>query len=116
MLPKLVSGEWTGSGDRRSEVKGEVPASLRGKLARLDLEAASAEVEALTLRLRFFEGESMIAEYLLKPYLYPGGGKEFFAFTIPAMAASFTAQARLSKKSGTVRITGGQLLVEDTGD
>ena len=90
----------------------QVPASLRGKLVRFDIDAASEQVEALTIRLRFSAGGKQTVEYLLKPYLYPGGGREFFAMQIPADADSCAVQLKLGKGAKRVQFTGFRAVVE----
>ncbi len=89
-----------------------VPPAMRGQLARVEMEAASEQVEALTVRLRFVRGERLEAEYLLKPYLHPVAGKEFFAFEIPASAEKCRIQMKLSKKAQGVRFSGFRLVLE----
>lgn len=89
-----------------------IPEILRGKLAFLEITAASDEVEAFQLRLTFFTGSASRAEYLLKPYLYPAGGKEFFALRIPAGADKYSAEVIFSKRTESVRFTDHRLIVE----
>lgn len=92
----------------------KIPVSLKGKLVRFEFEAASPQVEALTIRLRFHrEGsEKAETEYLLKPYLYSGGGKEFFVLPIPAGADTCQVQLKLSKDAKEVVFTRFRAVVE----
>ena len=92
----------------------KVPASLQGRLVRFEFTAASPQVEALTIRLHFQKGGQEIedTEYLLKPYLYPGGGKEFFALPIPAQADTCHVQLKMSKSAKDVTFTSFRALVE----
>ncbi len=92
----------------------KIPASLKGKLARFEFEAASPQVEALTMRLRFHAGESEDPkmEYLLKPYLYSGGGKEFFVLPIPTDADTCQVQLKLSKDAKEVIFTSFRAVIE----
>ena len=92
----------------------QIPSAMHGRLARFELEAASSNVEALTIRLRFtrHSGEKPTSEYLLKPYLYPGGGKEFFAFPIPAQASSCDVQLKVGKGAKQVTFTGFRAVIE----
>lgn len=92
----------------------KIPATLKGKLVRFEFEAASPQVEALTIRLRFHAGESEDpkTEYLLKPYLYSGGGKEFFVLPIPTDADTCQVQLKLSKDAKEVVFTRFRAVVE----
>lgn len=112
LVPPLPA-EWKrGTSAEPAPVTWQVPDSLRGRFVRAELEAASQEVEAVAIRLRFFADGKQRAEFLLKPYLHPQPGKEFFAFQIPADATSCEAQLRFSKKAKAVRFTGFRALVE----
>ncbi|MEA3211495.1 MAG: hypothetical protein QOE70_4552 [Chthoniobacter sp.] len=91
-----------------------VPANLKGRLARFEFVAASPQVEALTIRLRFHSAASPKpqSEYLLKPYLYAGGGMEFFALPIPADADTCQVHLKLGKGAKEVVFTGFRAVVE----
>jgi hypothetical protein len=91
-----------------------IPASLKGRLARIEFTAASPHVEALTIRLRLLsaDGRKQHTEYLLKPYLYPGGGKEFFTLSIPADAEICRLQFKIGKGGKEVHFTGFRAVVE----
>ncbi|MGB8165934.1 MAG: hypothetical protein WCF18_00480 [Chthoniobacteraceae bacterium] len=96
------------------QARWQIPAGLNGRLARFELEAASSSVEALTIRLRFLErgGEKIATEYLLKPYLYRNGGKEFFAFPIPADSSACDVQLKVGKGAKGVTFTGFRAVIE----
>lgn len=96
------------------EADWQIPASLRGRFARIEFEAAAAEVEALTIRLRFTAGGRRVAdaEYLLKPYLHRGGGREFFALPIPADADHCRVQLKLGKGAKEVELTSFRAVIE----
>jgi hypothetical protein len=108
LIPALPV-EWRGP---TANVESMVPAQMRGQLARVEVEAASKEVEALTVRLRFLRGDRLEAELLLKPYLHPESGREFFAFEIPAAAEKCQVQLKLSKKAQSVRFTSFRVVLE----
>jgi len=109
MLPR----HWSGDGGRTAAVTSPVPTTLRGKILSLQLTAASEHVEALTIRLRFFIGGQRTAEYLLKPYLYPGGGKEFFSIPIAAGAEQCEVQFKLAKSGQSVDFTSFRAVVDE---
>ena len=44
-------------------------------------------------------------DFLLKPILYAGGGKEFFALPIPADAETCTVELRFPAKTKGVQLT-----------
>lgn len=92
-----------------------VPPALRGKLVRIEIEAASTQVEPFAARLRFQRNRKVIAEFLLKPYLHAEGGKEFFVLPIPADAEKCFVQLRLTRQSGAVNFTGFRAVVEPGG-
>jgi hypothetical protein len=103
---------WDGGTGKTVAVHWTVPENLRAKYVSIQLAAASDAVEALTVRLRFSTGGRPTAEYLLKPYLYPGGGKEFFSIPIDADAERCEVQFKLAKNADEVHFTGFRALVE----
>ena len=74
------------------------------------------QVEALTIRLRFSTGgkRPVETEYLLKPYLYAGGGKEFFALPIPTDAETCEVQIKLGKGAKEVVFTSFRAVIESS--
>lgn len=110
LLPALPK-DWHKTDSGMIYADWEVPASLRGKLVRVEIHAGSDEVEAFTARLRFEAGR-LATEYLLKPYLYPEPHKEFFAFQIPAGATRCQIQLKFSKKAKLIRVTSFRAVVE----
>ncbi len=108
LIPPLPH-EWkAGGADRNRQVFLEIPAALRGQAVRLELEAASEQVQAFLASLRFYAGKCELTEYVLKPYLYPAGGKEFFVLSLPAEADRCAIQLKFSKDAKWVRFTGFQ--------
>ncbi len=91
-----------------------IPQHFKGRLARFEFSAACADVQGLTVRLRFTDqrGVKMKVDYLLKPYLYPGGGKEFFAFRIPNEAVTAQLQLKLARHADEVVFTGFRAAIE----
>jgi hypothetical protein len=105
--------------DRSTEkgtIRGEwhIPAELKGRLARFEIEAASAQVEAMTIRLWFVsdQGRKRQSDYVLKPYLYAEGGKDFFVLPIPAESDTCDVQLRMAKKAKDVVVTGFRAVIE----
>ena len=97
---------WTSeTGQRLKEHKWSVPASLRGKYARVEVSAFSPQVEPFTLRMKFKKGADEVAEYLLKPYLHREHGKDFFVFAVPAEADTCDVTLKFSEKAKQVTIT-----------
>jgi hypothetical protein len=112
LIPPLPI-EWTGRNERVLTRTWNVPENLRGQYLSLQLAAASDSVEALTIRLRFARGREPRAEFLLKPYLYPAGGREFFSLPIPAEAETCEVQLKLATKARPVRFTALRAVVEN---
>ncbi|MDB6154579.1 MAG: hypothetical protein JWL90_3032 [Chthoniobacteraceae bacterium] len=107
-LIPVLPAIWTKTGNQPQHaetIHWPVPQSLRGQFVRIELEAAAKHVEALVIRAQFFNGKKLRAEYLLKPYLHPQPGKEFFAFEIPSDADTCEIQPRFSKEAATISVT-----------
>ncbi len=103
-------------GSLSKDLDWEIPPSLRGKLVRIDCEAASDRVEALTVRLRFLNPAAKLqAEYLLKPYLHTESAPEFFAFAIPKDATRCHIQVRTAKDTKSIQIESLSVVVETPG-
>jgi len=100
--------------DGVGDVQWKIPAELKGRLARFEFEAAAAPVDALSMRIRFHRraGEKPYAEYLLKPYLYRDGGKEFFAFRTPTDAEFVHLQIKHAKSANRVLFKSFRALIE----
>jgi hypothetical protein len=113
LVPQLPFLWEHSNGEREFRAKWEVPARIRGKLTRLEVVAASEQVEAFTLRLKFKHGENEVAEYLLKPYLYREGGKDFFVFTVPADSERCDFTLKFSPKAKAVRFIDFRVLLEE---
>jgi hypothetical protein len=112
LLPPLPI-EWKrGSGPTEFQIKWPVPESVRGKFARLEGIAASAQPEAFTLRLKFRRGDDEVAEYLLKPYLHREGGKEFFVFSIPRDAERCDVTLKFNSKAKAARFENMRAIFE----
>ena len=111
MIPPLPL-EWSSSGQTLFTAKWAVPPGLRGKLARFEVEAGSAQVEAFTTRLKFKRGRKLLSEYLLKPYLHVEGGKEFLALPIPAEAELCEVQLRFTRNAKAVTFTSFRAVFE----
>lgn len=114
LLPALPAAWAQESGRSTFERMWKIPESLRGRLVRVEVDAASPQVEACTLRLRFSanDGRARRAEYLLKPYLYSAGGREFFAMRLPANADACQIQLKFSKNAKRAELTSFRVVVE----
>jgi hypothetical protein len=111
-VPKLPI-EWKGTSKEQSaKATWKIPADLRGQLCRLEFKGSGDKVEALNVRLTFFNGTREVTEYLLKPYLHPVAGQEFFAFELPAQADRCEVMLKLNKNVDKVRVESLRLTVE----
>jgi hypothetical protein len=136
LMPPLPA-EWTAkAGPRSKQVFWKIPPELRGKAVRLELEAASEQVQAVLISLRFGQTRppaagflatlerlpaklhlggkhQHITDYVLKPYLHPLGGKEFFVLALPPTADECAINVKFSKEARVVRFTSFQASFED---
>jgi hypothetical protein len=104
VMPALPS-DWTREKAKPTiKKKWRVPESLRGKSVWLEVVAGSEQVEAFTLRLEFKRDGKDVAGFLLKPYLHPGGGKDFFAIPIPADADNCDLTMKATGKAKSIHI------------
>ncbi len=111
----VLPAQWTSQQKMVVNTNWSIPTALRGKLARLEIEAASKQTEPFTLRLRFQNGRKLITEYLLKPYLHAEGGKDFFALPIPSDAEKCELQLRFAPQAKGVNFTGFRAIFESGG-
>jgi hypothetical protein len=102
ILPPLPV-EWASGKKRKVHQRGALPESLRGKNVWVELSAAAPVPEALTARVQFRQGRRVLADYLLKPYLHPGAGKDFFALHIPQEADEYDLELKRVKGVDRVR-------------
>ena len=111
-FPKLPA-EWKG-GPKDQFKKGtwNVPGSLQGKFARIEIEAASQTVEPLHIQLHFLHGTREDSAFVLKPYLHTAPAKEFFALQIPTGAERCEVQMRMLRNAKDVKFTGFRAVVE----
>ena len=58
-------------------------------------------------------GRRRSVDLLLKPILYTGGGKEFFALPIPADADTCTVELRFSAKTRDVQLAGFRAVYDE---
>jgi hypothetical protein len=136
LIPALPA-EWTAkAGPHSKQVFWRIPPELRGKAVRLELEAASEQVQAVLFSLRFAQTRQPatgflatlkhlpaklhlgdrhqhLTDYVLKPYLHPHGGKEFFVLALPPTADECAINVKFSKDARGVRFTGFQASFED---
>lgn len=108
----VIPNQWSREGNQTTiRKKWQVPESMKGKLAWLDVVAGSEQVEAFTLRLHFKRGQTDVAEFLLKPYLHPGGGKDIFAIPIPPDADSCDLTMRVARKTKNIHFESFRMLL-----
>lgn len=108
----VLPNEWTREKSERTiRKKWRVPESLRGKSVWLEIVAGSEQVEAFTLRLEFKRAGADVAEFLLKPYLHHGGGKDFFAIPIPPDADTCDLTMKVTGKAKRIHIKSFRALV-----
>ncbi|MGB8170108.1 MAG: hypothetical protein WCF18_21570 [Chthoniobacteraceae bacterium] len=113
IFPALPA-EWSSQHDRKSiTTKWNVPPALRGKLLALEFRAASPTVEPLIAKLQFMAGRRRSTDLLLKPILYAGGGKEFFAVPIPADAETCTVELHFPAKTKHVQLADFRAVFDD---
>jgi hypothetical protein len=112
LVPPLPALWQKGQQHQEYKERWEVPATLRGKVARIEVVAASEQVEAFTVRLKFKHGGEEVAEYVLKPYLHREGGKDFFALPIPVDANECDVTLKFSPKTKTATISALRVVLE----
>ena len=112
LLPTLPLEWHREQGPVQLTKKWSVPESLRGKYVRIEAVAASAHPESFTVRMKFKHGADEVGEYLLKPYLYREGGKEFFVFTVPANADRCDFTLKFNAKAKAVSVQNFRAVVE----
>lgn len=99
---------------RRVKSIWKIPERFRGRLVRLELEAAADEVEAFVARLRFtpkeHDGDEPI---VLHPYLSTRGGMDQFALQIPATSTACEIRLRFSAKVRRVEFTRFRAVLEN---
>ncbi len=92
----------------------QIPEKLRGRLVRLEMEANSDEVDAFTVRLRFFYGSRHAKKDLvLRPYLTRERGLDFFALAIPATSTACEIQLRFGEKTQRVEFSRFRAVLEN---
>jgi len=108
----ILPAQWTPHQKMLMHTNWTVPVALRGNVARIEIEAASKQIEPFTLRLRFMRGRSPYNEILLKPYLHEQGGKDFFALSIPTDTEKCELQLRFAPQTKSVNFTGFRVVAE----
>jgi 4-amino-4-deoxy-L-arabinose transferase-like glycosyltransferase len=106
LLPPLPVVWESERDERRLLTKWTVPAVLRGTRLSLEFQAASETVEPLIVKLQFMAGRRRGPDFLLKPIVHQGGGKDFFAVPIPADADSCTVELRFAGKTKRLEVSG----------
>jgi hypothetical protein len=112
LIPALPF-EWKkGEGKLAVEKSWPIPPLLRGRLIRFEMNAASPRREAFDVRVTFIVHGKAQPAFLLKPYFFQDGGKEFGTLDVPADAESCTIRIHFDKNTPWVRVTDFQLVAE----
>jgi len=113
LLPPLPF-EWKKSASKEPlEVVWPVPQILRGKLIRIEMQAASEDREAFTVLTSFIREGKAQPPYNLKPYFFKDGGTEFVALSVPSNAESCRIHVRFDKDAKSARITGFRIVADE---
>jgi hypothetical protein len=113
LLPSLPY-EWKkGATKDTVELDWPLPPALRGKLIRVEMEAASEHREAFAVQTSFIIGGKAQPPYNLKPYFFPEGGLEFVALPVPANAEACHFRVRFEKGAKSARISSFRIIAED---
>ncbi len=113
LLPALPVSWSNGSMPKTLLRQWNVSADLRGKLVALQIGVASTTVEPFTLRLRFMQNGRQLADYVLKPIAYGGGGKEYLVLSIPAGAEVCKLEVRIAEKTKELSLSSFRALYDD---
>lgn len=89
-----------------------LPVILRGKLIRLEMEAASDTRDAFAVLVAFKVAGEFQHQYLMKPYFYAEGGKEFVCLPVPSDADACRIRVRFHKSAKQVRVTSFRIIAE----
>lgn len=100
--PRIIENEWS------------VPPALRGKLVNLELEAASAGVEPIMIKVRFRGKGGRSTLFELRPILYLAGGEDHFALAIPDDAEKCVVETKFTRKTDEAVLTGFRLVYDET--
>jgi hypothetical protein len=112
LLPPLPY-EWKrGATNDTIEIDWKLPEVLRGKLIRIEMEAASENREAFAVQTSFIANGKAQPAYNLKPYFFKEGGKEFVALPVPADAEACRIRVRFDKKAKWARVEGFRIVAE----
>lgn len=117
LLPALPF-EWKKTKDGRDyhdealELDWSLPPSLRGKLVRIEMQASSQHRDAFAVGVAFVSGKKVDPPYLLKPYFFPDGGKEFVCLAIPANADHCKLRIRFAKDVKWFKVTDFRVIVD----
>ncbi len=112
MIPPLPH-EWKkGQTADVLNLESPLPATLRGKLIRVEMEAASDAREAFVVQVAFKVAGKFESPYMMKPYFYAEGGKEFVCLPVPADADACRIRMRFHKSAKQVRVTSFRIVAE----
>ncbi len=115
-LGESASGfEWRpsdGGGRKWTGPDLKVPAHWRGRIARLDLWASANTVEAVSGRIQFADAAGRTEDHVIKPYLFPKTGQDFFAFPIPENAEACRLIIYVSREAKWARLERFRLTLE----
>lgn len=115
VLPKLPVIWERGHARPRLKTIWQIPEQCRGRLVRLEVEAASDQVDAFELRLRFdSHPHDRKKPLVLRPYLTRESGVDFFALAIPATSTACEIQLRFADKTQRVEFSRIRAVMEDS--
>jgi len=89
-----------------------IPAALRGKMLRLELQSASHTVEPLSIDAILMAGGRERARYWLRPIFYSTGGEEFLTVSVPADADECRYEIRVERLAKEARVTDFRIVVD----
>ena len=106
IIPPLPKVWERGRSPKRPKAIWEIPPEFRGRLVRLEFDAAAGEVDAFSARLSFFDEKGkQKTPLLLRPCLTADGGMDFFDLQIPPNSTRCEIQLRLSDMTERVEFT-----------
>ncbi|MDQ2919086.1 MAG: hypothetical protein M3R10_04330 [Verrucomicrobiota bacterium] len=93
----------------------QIPEECRGRLVRLEMEAASDQVDSFDVRLRFFSGARRPKKpIVLHPYIMRQRDLDFFALTIPEDSTACEIELRFAERTQRVEFSWFRAVMEDS--
>ncbi|MDQ6913765.1 MAG: hypothetical protein M3128_12920 [Verrucomicrobiota bacterium] len=115
VVPTLPAIWERGHARPRLKTVWQIPEQCRGRLVRLEVEAASDQVDAFDVRLRFIpDNRDRKKPLVVRPYLMRERGLDFFALAIPAESTSCKIELRFAEKTQRVEFNRFRAVMEDS--